>query len=192
MLGRALRWIALALVIVLAAAYGAINLSGHDPDRWHVDPAAIELRGTPNEFLAAPEGTTQAVPDMETPIYPDRPEALLARFDDVARAQPDTQRVAGDVDSGMITYVQRTPVIGFPDYVTVKVVPVENGAGLIVYSRSRFGEDDWGVNRQRVRTWLGELGPPEDAGEAGGQAGDEPGESGAEEDGGDAATEAAE
>ena len=163
MLGRIVRWIAIALVIVLAAAYAAINLTGHDPDRWHVDPAAVELRGTPNEFLAAPDGTTAAEPDTETKVYPERPEALLARFDDIVRAQPHTKLVAGDVDSGMITYVQRTPVIGFPDYVTVKALPVQDGAGLIIYSRSRFGEDDWGVNRQRVRSWLRELGPPEAA-----------------------------
>jgi uncharacterized protein (DUF1499 family) len=59
----------------------------------------------------------------------------------------------------MITYVQRSRIIGFPDYITVKAVPMETGlpeagAGLIVYSRSRYGYGDFGVNRARVEAWL--------------------------------------
>lgn len=172
MLGRTLRWMAVALLVVLGAGYAAINLTTHDPERWHLDPASVELRGTPNEFLAAPPGTTEAEPDMATGVYAGSPQDLLARFDTVARAQPRTQVVAGDAASGMITYVQRTPGVGFPDYVTVKAVEVEDGAGLVVYSRSRFGEDDFGVNRQRVRTWLGELGPPAPRVEVPGEAPD--------------------
>lgn len=163
MLRRTLGWLSVALVLVLAAAYAAINLSGHDPERWHVDPTTVELRGTPNEVLAAPSGTTRAEPHIVTQVHAERPEALLARFDAVARAQPRTRVVAGAVDGGTITYVQRSAVIGFPDYVSVKAVAVDEGAGLVVYSRSRYGQDDWGVNRQRVKTWLGELG---DAGAA--------------------------
>ncbi|HUF86983.1 MAG TPA: DUF1499 domain-containing protein [Thermohalobaculum sp.] len=158
MLRRLARWLGVALVLILGSGYAAINLSGHDPQRWHVDPVSAGLRGTPNEILAAPPGTTAAAPHIATQVHAASQRALLARFDAVARAQPRTQVVAGDVESGMISYVQRTPVIGFPDYLTVKAVPVGDGAGLVVWSRSRYGRDDLGANRQRVRTWLGELG----------------------------------
>lgn len=157
MLRRTLRWLAAALVLVIAAAYAAVNLSGHDPERWHVDPAEIALRGTPNEWLAAPDGATAAEPHMETQIHAERPPALLARFDAIVRAEPRTRVVAGSVDSGMVTYVQRTPLVGFPDYVTVKAVRVGEGAGLIVWSRSRYGRDDLGVNQARVEAWLAAL-----------------------------------
>lgn len=154
---RAVRWLAAALVLAAVAGFAAINLVAHDPDRWHVDPAEIELRGTPNEFLAAPEGATAAEPHMETAIHEARPEELLARFDDIARAAPRTKLVAGDPDSGMATYVQRSRYVGFPDYITVKAVKVGEGAGLVVYSRSRYGRGDFGVNRARVERWLGRL-----------------------------------
>ena len=54
--------------------------------------------------------------------------------------------------------MQRSRFIGFPDYVTVKAVALERGAALIVYSRSRYGRSDFGVNRTRVEAWLAALG----------------------------------
>jgi len=163
-LRRLVRWLAAALVLGAAVAYGVINLSDDDPARWHVDPAVIALRGTPNEFLAAVPGTTAAIPHLPLAIQPLSPRDLLTCFDAVARAQPRVAVVAGDVGSLWITYVQRSRLIGFPDYVTVKAVPQETGmgdagAGLIVYSRSRYGYGDFGVNRRRVTAWLEALDP---------------------------------
>lgn len=154
MFRRLLRWLAATLILALAAGYAVVNLAGHDPARWHVDPATIALRGTPNEWLAAPPGATAAAPHMETRPRPEPPETLLARFDAVARSRPRTRAIAGSVAEGMVTYVQRSAIIGFPDYITVKAVPVDGGAALIVYSRSRYGRGDFGVNRARVETWV--------------------------------------
>ena len=163
------RWLAAAAVLAAAAGYGLVNTSGHDPARWHVDPATARPGANPpgtnppgtnqNEFLAAPRGATAVPADAETRAYPSSPRALLARFDAIARAQPRTRVVAGDLDSLMITYVQRSRIFGFPDYLTVKAVAVESatgegGAGLIVWSRARYGRGDFGVNRARVETWL--------------------------------------
>ncbi len=64
-------------------------------------------------------------------------------------------------DSLMITYVQRSRVFGFPDCLTVKAVAIEStgeaGAGLIIWSRARYGRSDFGVNRARVEAWLAAL-----------------------------------
>jgi len=148
------RWLAAAVLLAAATGYAVINTSGHDPARWHVDPATARPGGNPNEFFAAPRGTTAAPAGAETRLYPERPRALLARFDAIARAQPRTRVVAGDLDSLMITYVQRSRVFGFPDYLTVKAVVTEGGAGLIIWSRARYGRGDFGVNRARVEAWL--------------------------------------
>ena len=158
MLHRLARMAAAALVLAAAAAYAVINLSGHDQARWHLDPAAVTLRGTPNEYLAAVPGATVAQPHLLAAIHPQSPRALLACFDAIARARPRVAVVAGDVDSLMITYVQRSRILGFPDYLTVKAVGARGGAGLIVYSRSRYGHGDFGVNHARVVAWLNESG----------------------------------
>ncbi len=59
--------------------------------------------------------------------------------------------------SPLITYVQRSRVFGFPDYLTVKAVVMDGGAGLIIWSRARYGRSDFGVNRARVEAWLAAL-----------------------------------
>ncbi len=156
------RWLAAAVLLAAATGYVVINTSGHDPARWHVDPATARPGGNPNQYITAPPGTTAAPADAETRLYPERPRALLARFDAIARAQPRTQVVAGDPDSLMITYVQRSRVFGFPDYLTVKAVAIvgstgEGGASLIIWSRARYGRSDFGVNRARVEAWLAAL-----------------------------------
>ncbi len=151
------RWLAAAILLAAATGFVVINTSSHDPARWHVDPAAARRGEHPNEYIAAPRGTTAAPADLETRLYQESPRDLLARFDAVARAQPRTRVVAGDPDSLMITYVQRSRVFGFPDYLTVRAVAMECGAGLIIVSRARYGRSDFGVNRARVEAWLAAL-----------------------------------
>ncbi len=151
------RWLAAAVLLAAATGYAVINASSHDPARWHVDPATARPGANQNEYFAAPHGTTTVPADAETRLYQESPRALLARFDAIARAQPRTQVVAGDPDSLMITYVQRSRVFGFPDYLTVKAVATEGGAGLIIFSRARYGRSDFGVNRARVEAWLAAL-----------------------------------
>ena len=151
------RWLSAAVLLACAAGYVTINFASDDPARWHLDPATAHLRGTANEYLAAPRGTTAAPTHSDTRLYQESPRDLLARFDAVARIQSRTTVLAGDLDSLMITYVQRSRIIGFPDYLTVKAVAVEGGSALIVYSRSRYGRGDFGVNRARVEAWLAAL-----------------------------------
>lgn len=143
----------LGAAIVLLAALGLVVRSAdHDPARWHVNPATTERTGKPNDFLAAPAGTTAAKPDLVLAVTD--PPAAMAAFDGVARAQPRTEVVAGDVASGFVTYVQRSALVGFPDYVSVATVD----GGIAVWSRSRYGYADLGVNAERVRRWLTEAG----------------------------------
>ena len=155
---RALRWGLVGLFVAASIAYYFINNVSHYGPRWHLDPATIERTGTPNDFLAAPPGATAAPIDTEVEIYAEPPRELLARFDEIARSQPRVEALFGSLDELMVTYMQRSRYVGFPDYITVKAIPVGEGASLIVYSRSRYGRSDLGVNGQRVTKWLGAIG----------------------------------
>jgi len=77
----------------------------------------------------------------------------LVRLDAVALATPRTARLFGSVAEGMVTYVTRSVVMGFPDYTTVR----QDGDTLTIYARSRFGRSDLGVNRKRVQGWIDAL-----------------------------------
>ncbi len=55
-------------------------------------------------------------------------------------------------------HVQLTPMLKFPDEVRAEILPAENGKStLALYSRSRYGLYDLGVNRKRVERWLERL-----------------------------------
>lgn len=84
---------------------------------------------------------------------------VLARLDAIIRDTPRTQRVAGSVETGKITYVTRTRLMGFPDYTTVTLMQSPDGttSTLQVYGRLRFGKADLGVNRARIESWLAAL-----------------------------------
>lgn len=149
---------AVAGAVALAVAGGAvgIRLVPDDPGAWHADPVTEPPIATPNAWrLAPPEAPVAA--DGAAPVYPVSPEALMEAFDRVALAQPRTRRIAGSPAELHATYVQRSAIMGFPDYVSVRALPAQGGATLAALSRSRFGRSDFGVNRDRLSAWIGIL-----------------------------------
>lgn len=127
-------WVLLALVVV---GMGFIRLAPSDPSQWHVVPAVTQDRDLPG-------GAMRILADAE---------GALALIDAIARATPRTTVLAGSVDEGMITYITRSRIMGFPDYTTVR----QEGDTLTVYARLRFGRSDLGVNHARIDGWLAEL-----------------------------------
>ena len=92
------------------------------------------------------------------PVPPDRlREAFLA----VAAEAPRTKLLNRSADGLNLTLVQRTALLRFPDYIDVAIQPAPGGDGgsstIAVYSRSRFGYSDLGVNRKRVEDWMAAL-----------------------------------
>jgi uncharacterized protein (DUF1499 family) len=154
------RWAGAVLGALLVGA-GVLAISmrwvADDPAVWHVDPATAQRTGAPNDYLVAPEGATAAAPDRIARVHPSSPRELLQKLDAVAMRAPRTERIGGSLDEGWITYVQRSRVVGFPDYVSVRAIDVPGGSALVVWSRSRFGYGDFGVNKTRVEGWLATL-----------------------------------
>ena len=139
--------LALAVVVVVLLAY--VRLVGHDSARWHVNPVTARLPPTPNAHILRPgEGA---------PVF-DIGQTDLARIvDEVVSAQPRTRLVEQSADGLHRTWVQRSLLIGYPDYVTIRVVPAGEGASLALFSRSRYGHSDMGVNRKRAEAWMEEI-----------------------------------
>lgn len=148
----------LAAVVVLAAV-GVVYVRTvpSNPAVWHVDPLEARRTGRPNDFLVLPPGMAGA--DAESPLFDATLPAMARRVDQMARSRPGVTRLAGSNEAGFITFVARSRLIGFPDYVSVKVMPQPDGqVALAIWSRSRFGHSDMGVNRARVEDWLARLG----------------------------------
>ncbi|GAA6199052.1 DUF1499 domain-containing protein [Aquicoccus sp. SU-CL01552] len=127
-------WVLLGLAV---AGMAYVRLAPSNPARWHRPPDVNSDKtfksGVKRRLPAGPDG--------------------LARLDAIIRDTPRTRVLAGSPGEGMITYVTRSRVMGFPDYTTVQKV---NGT-LELYARLRFGRSDLGVNGARVEGWLARL-----------------------------------
>jgi len=147
-----------ALVALIGALWVRAATVRHDPAEWHVDPYTISRPVSPNTYYIATQSMVQDTVDREAPIYT-APAAVMAKaFDDYVITQPNVVRLAGGVEEGWLTYVQRTPVMRMPDYISVKFIDFEDGGStLAIYSRSRYGYGDMGVNKARVELWLQSL-----------------------------------
>lgn len=82
---------------------------------------------------------------------------MLGKFDALALATPGVTILAGTVAEGHVTYIARSRVVGFPDYISVVAYPQDGGTALAIYGRLRFGRSDFGVNRKRAQRWLAAL-----------------------------------
>jgi len=129
-----MKWVALILVLAVVALLAWIRLAPDDVARWHSLPENVS-----DEDLEG--GVTRVVPGD------------LAALDRIIRAEPRTQVLAGSVEAGMITYITRSRVFGFPDYTTV----AQRGGNLAIHARLRYGKSDMGVNKARVERWLAAL-----------------------------------
>jgi hypothetical protein len=134
----------LALGALLGIA-GYVRIAPSDPARWHVSPHATGAWGE----VTATSGSASA----RLPLSQGDPFALLGRLDAIAVATPRTQRLAGRVDEGRVTWITRSALWGFPDYTTAEA----REDGLYIYARLRFGGGDMGVNAARLRDWLSRL-----------------------------------
>ncbi|MBV1864713.1 MAG: DUF1499 domain-containing protein [Rhodobacteraceae bacterium] len=144
-------WVLAALGIGLVLW---VRSAKDDPLVWHVDPLTVVEGGKPNQYLMLPNGKTS-----QSPVFKASTLELAGAFDRVAMGQPRVSRLAGSVEELWVTYVQRTALMRFPDYISVKVIGNTGGsATLAIYSRSRFGRSDFGVNRARVNMWIKALG----------------------------------
>ncbi|QCO56707.1 DUF1499 domain-containing protein (plasmid) [Pseudorhodobacter turbinis] len=134
-----------AFLLVLAGLFGYIRFAPSDVARWHIDPASSALWPQ-----AAPLNDVQAQIGSATLYLPD---ASLAQVDAIAIATPHTTRLAGNVDEGRITWITRSALWGFPDYITAQAGP----DGVRILGRLRFGKSDMGVNAARLREWQSKL-----------------------------------
>lgn len=130
-----MKWILLIAALGILGVLGWIRLAPDDVAGWH----------------QLPEDMGNA--DMEGGVMRVVPGDLAA-LDRVIRAEPRTEVLAGSVESGMVTYVTRSRVFGFPDYTTV----AQRGDSLAIHARLRYGRSDMGVNKARVERWLAALG----------------------------------
>jgi uncharacterized protein (DUF1499 family) len=143
-------WIIIALIVAVVLY---VRLGPTDVSQWHVDPISATKTARRNQFLMR-DGA-----DAPSLIYHTPPVELATAFNKIALSKPNVTILAGNPTDLWVTYIQRSKLIGYPDFISVRIVPTDTGgAKLVIYSRSRFGRSDLGVNRARVLNWTAALG----------------------------------
>lgn len=133
------------IVIFAAVAFRVMPM---DAARYHIRPALAVPLSTPNfvlmvgdEALVLPRNLADVAADV----------ALKAASDGAVL-------LAGQPEDGFVTYVYRSRLMGFPDALSLTLDPTDEGGTRVqIFSRSRFGYGDLGVNAARVADWVAAL-----------------------------------
>jgi uncharacterized protein (DUF1499 family) len=151
----------LVLYVALASIYGRVGLleKAFGPiERTPVDFSTLQLKASPNQYLVCPRDLCVAQPHAASPVFDASLEDLRAAWLRVIERQPRVTLLSSDSNEEQYEHQALTPLIHFPDTVTVRLLPANEGRSTIaIYSRSHYGYGDLGVNRGRVQAWLDQL-----------------------------------
>lgn len=119
----------------------------------------LKLKASPNQYLVAPQGFCPlAKPHRIAPVIKVSAANLREAFLGIAKAEARVTSGASDKALDQHDLVQRSALLGFADDVTVRFVALSpTTSTLAIYSRSRMGWSDMGVNRKRIDLWLAKL-----------------------------------
>jgi len=132
----------LALLLVLGALL-YIRLAPSDPARWHRDP----------DTMADPQTPNFARLTTEIPL----PVIEVSRRVAARASSEGAEKLAGD--DSLTTWIARSRLMGYPDYVTIRLEETADGTRVTALSRARFGRGDMGVNAARLQRWIGTITP---------------------------------
>lgn len=121
------------------------------------DFSTLEVPNSPNYYLVCPADYCPQPPQQESPKYSVSWNELKSAWQLMIKKQPRVTLVQ-EKDEYQYQYVQRSRLLRFPDYVSVRFIPLsENASTLAIFSRSKYGYSDLGVNKKRTQHWLKQL-----------------------------------
>lgn len=124
-----------------------------------MDFSALVLHEKPNQYLVCnTDICPKAEAHREAPVFDMPAAALRDAWTKMVAAQPRTQHLESDAAQLADEYVQRSALFRYPDFVSVRFVDLSDGGSTVaIYSRSKYGHSDLGVNKKRIDAWLEQL-----------------------------------
>ena len=136
--------IPILLVLAVLAAGVWFRLAPMNPAQWHVAPADVIPPSSPNFALRV---------GADAPVFAHSPEVVADRLAIVAQ-DAGAKIIAGSPQSGHVSYVVHSRIMEFPDAISIRLLPEGQGTRVEIFSRSRYGYSDMGVNAARVAAWI--------------------------------------
>ena len=118
----------------------------------------LKLPTSSNYYLVCPKNFCNVEPNEYSPVYNVSAEDLFYAWNQLT-AKELYMNITGTIpEKAQYEYVQRSPVFGFPDDITIQFIAISNySSTLAIYSRSRYGIYDFDVNKKRVKKFLIQL-----------------------------------
>lgn len=139
-------WSIVLFIITIIAMMLYIRFAPSSVAKWHVAPNIATSSGKPNEYQLV--GNKAVTFDLSA-------SNLSKIVHEYVENQPNITKLEETPEKGLLTFIQRSKIMGYPDYITISILPIsENQAQLEILSRSRFGYSDLGTNRKRVDMWV--------------------------------------
>lgn len=153
-----------AVVLPIASFFGVMSapIYGKGFLGGLVNFETMTQRTSPNEYLVAP---ADACPKYlggreEAPVFPVNANELKKSFQETFRKRFAISRFAEPTltKGNQFVYVERTPLLRFPDIINVKFVDLGNSKStLLLHSGSIYGYSDLGKNKERLQEILRDL-----------------------------------
>lgn len=145
-------------LVAVKGRKGALETLFGKIEREPVRFETLEPASTPNQYLVCPPGLCSATAHAVSPEF-DRPvEEVRDAWLALAESEPNVELLESDRDLEQYEFEALTPLVNFPDTVTVRFLPLGDGRStLAIYSRSHYGQSDLGANRKRIKRWLASL-----------------------------------
>ncbi|MHA1559531.1 MAG: DUF1499 domain-containing protein [Alphaproteobacteria bacterium] len=129
--------------------------AGATHSTFPLDFESLRLTKSPNQYLMLPAGSRDLGQHGASPNFGVPLGQLLNAFFDVVENEARVTPTNSYPEANQYEFVQRSRIFGFPDVITMQFVSTGEGAStLAIYSRSKYGRGDLGVNRRRVMRWL--------------------------------------
>ena len=123
-----------------------------------IDFKKIRLPKSPNYYLMCPVSYCNVKQNAISPVFAVPVEKLAQFWQQMIIKQARTKLVAQNRTTHQYTYIQRSRLFHFPDTINVKLIALPNRQSTIaIYSRSKYGYGDLGVNEKRVQHWIKQL-----------------------------------
>lgn len=154
--------VAIIAGVILIMGPESLPVSDQDSALAPVDFATLERPRGEVSMLACPTGLCiKANPDIATPIFEMDAGELQRRLLELVDRSPDTSIDSMSPQARQFRFLIRGPGMLAPDVVSVKVVDLDAGASIAIYSRTPVGSADRQRHAARISRWLAVLaGPP--------------------------------
>ncbi len=119
----------------------------------YINFKSLKRSPKPNNCLVAPEDFCLASEaDLQAPAFAMTGRGLFSKLQEIISSEKRWGTLSADPEQLRLSFIATSGLLRFKDDIDLEVIPLsDTEATLAIYSRSRVGYSDLGVNTKRVK-----------------------------------------